>query len=153
MKIYLCGNNPIDMIEIKRINEITNEVMEAFSRLMPQLDAKLSAPKKADLEAVINVTNTYLFVAYNPSIVGTLTLAVVQTPSGTKAWIEDVVVDTSARGQHVGEALLNHAVDFAKSLDVSSVNLTSNPTRVAANKLYQKIGFELRDTNVYRITV
>lgn len=153
MKIYLCGNNPIDMIEIKRINEITNEVMEAFSRLMPQLDAKLSAPKKADLEAVINVTNTYLFVAYNPSIVGTLTLAVVQTPSGTKAWIEDVVVDISARGQHVGEALLNHAVDFAKSLDVSSVNLTSNPTRVAANKLYQKIGFELRDTNVYRITV
>lgn len=153
MKIYLCGNNPIDMIEIKRINEITNEVMEAFSRLMPQLDAKLSAPKKADLEAVINVTNTYLFVAYNPSIVGTLTLAVVQTPSGTKAWIEDVVVDISARGQHVGEALLNHAVDFAKSLDVSSVNLTSNPTRAAANKLYQKIGFELRDTNVYRIMV
>lgn len=153
MKIYLCGNNPIDMIEIKRINEITNEVMEAFSRLMPQLDAKLSAPKKADLEAVINVTNTYLFVAYNPSIVGTLTLAVVQTPSGTKAWIEDVVVDISARGQHVGEALLNHAVDFAKSLDVSSVNLTSNPTRAAANKLYQKMGFELRDTNVYRITV
>jgi ribosomal protein S18 acetylase RimI-like enzyme len=153
LKIYLCGNNPIDMIEIKRINEITNEVMEAFSRLMPQLDAKLSAPKKADLEAVINVTNTYLFVAYNPSIVGTLTLAVVQTPSGTKAWIEDVVVDISARGQHVGEALLNHAVDFAKSLDVSSVNLTSNPTRAAANKLYQKIGFELRDTNVYRIMV
>ncbi|NDV96042.1 GNAT family N-acetyltransferase [Dysgonomonas sp. 521] len=141
------------MIEVKQAEQITNEVVEAFSRLIPQLDPKSGVPRKEDLEAIINTSNTYLFLAYNPNIVGTLTLAVVQTPSGTKAWIEDVVVDISARGQRVGESLLNHAVDFASGLDVSSINLTSNPARVAANNLYRKIGFELRDTNVYRITV
>jgi ribosomal protein S18 acetylase RimI-like enzyme len=83
-------------------------------------------------------------------IFGMLSLVVFSIPTGTKAWIEDVVVDEGARGKGVGRKLMKHALDVAKELGAKSADLTSRPSREAANKLYQTIGFEARETNVYR---
>ncbi|MFV0536376.1 MAG: GNAT family N-acetyltransferase [Dysgonomonas sp.] len=141
------------MIEIKQIKEITPEIIEAFSILIPQLTAKSETPNKKYLEEIIKTQSAYLFTACNPDIVGSITVVVMNTPSGSKAWIEDVIVDKNARGQNVGEKLVSFAIDFAKKLNITSINLTSSPDRVAANKLYQKLGFILRETNVYRLTI
>lgn len=141
------------MIEIKQIKEITPEIIEAFSILIPQLTTKSQVPDKKYLEEIIKIQGTYLFTACNPNILGSITVVVMNTPSGSKAWIEDVIVDKNARGQNVGEKLVSFAIDFARKLDIASINLTSSPDRVAANKLYQKLGFILRETNVYRLTV
>ena len=95
-----------------------------------------------------------LYVArHEGRIVGTLTLAIFAIPTGRRAWIEDVVVDEAARGLGVGEQLTMAAVDEARRRGVRSVDLTSRPTREAANALYQKLGFGLRETNVYRFFV
>ena len=141
------------MIEIKQIQEITPEIVEAFSILMPQLTAKSEIPDRKYLEEIIETKNTYLFMACNPDIVGSITVVVTNTPSGSKAWIEDVIVDKSTRGQSIGRELVSFVIYFAKKLNIKSINLTSSPDRVAANKLYQKLGFILRETNVYRLTI
>lgn len=141
------------MIKIKQVKDITPEVVEAFSILIPQLTVKSKIPDKKSLEEIIETKNTYLFIASNPNIVGSITVVVTNTPSGPKAWIEDVIVDNDARGQNIGEKLVSFAIDFTKGLNVSSINLTSSPDRVAANKLYLKLGFILRETNVYRLTI
>ncbi len=141
------------MVEIKQIKEVTPQIVSAFSQLMPQLAPHLQAPRMEDLSNIINDKNKYIFIASNPQIVGTITLVIVNIPSGTRAWIEDVIVDQEARGQSIGEKMLQYVIDFAKKLNVASINLTSSPSRIAANKLYQKLGFNLRETNVYRIDV
>ena len=141
------------MIEIKQIQEITPEIVEAFSILMPQLTTKSKVPDRKYLEEIIETKNTYLFIACNPDIVGSITVVVTNTPSGSKAWIEDVIVDKSTRGQSIGRELVSFVIYFAKKLNIKSINLTSSPDRVAANKLYQKLGFILRETNVYRLTI
>ncbi len=141
------------MIEIEQIKEVTPDIVSAFSRLMPQLAPHLNAPQMEDLSHIVNDKNKYIFIASNPQIVGTITLVIVKIPSGTRAWIEDVIVDQHARGQSIGEKMLLHVIEFAKKLNVASINLTSSPSRIAANKLYQKLGFNLRETNVYRIDV
>ena len=141
------------MIEIKQIKEITPEIVEAFSILIPQLTSKSEIPDRKHLEEIIETKNTHLFIACNPNIVGSITLVVTNTPSGSKAWIEDVIVDKNTRGQNIGQDLVDYAIDFAKKLNVKSINLTSAPDRVAANKLYQKLGFILRETNVYRLII
>ncbi|MFV0418189.1 MAG: GNAT family N-acetyltransferase [Dysgonomonas sp.] len=141
------------MIEIKRLYEITPEVATVFINLMSQLTPDSQILEVQYLQKIIDNENIYVFVACNPEIIGTLTLALVSTPSGTKAWIEDVVVDALARKQGVGKKLLLHAIDFATELSVSSINLTSKPERIAANKLYQEMGFVLRETNVYRLAI
>lgn len=141
------------MIQIKQITEITEDTIEAFARLIPQLASECKLLTREELEQIINSPDIFLFVACNPHIVGSLTLIVNRMPTGVKAWIEDVVVDSAARKQSIGEKLVRHAVDVAISMHIKSINLTSTPSRVAANELYKKIGFEKRETNVYRLTV
>jgi len=103
---------------------------------------------------MIDSDDTVLFVArVDGVILGSLTLAFYRIPTGTKAWIEDVVVDTDARGHGVGELLNRAALDEARARGAKDVSLTSRPSREAANRLYQRIGFEPRDTNVYRYTL
>ena len=103
---------------------------------------------------MIDSDDTVLFVArVDGVILGSLTLAFYRIPTGTKAWIEDVVVDTDARGHGVGELLNRAALDEALARGAKDVSLTSRPSREAANRLYQRIGFEPRDTNVYRYTL
>jgi len=140
-------------MEIKLLKEVTQEVQNAFTRLMPQLAPDAKIPSIDDLKKIVSNPDTYLFLACNPEIVGSITLAIVQTPSGSKAWIEDVVVDQDTRGQQVGEKMLLHAIEFAKKQGISSINLTSTPNRIAANQLYLKLRFILRETNVYRLVI
>ena len=130
------------------------ELIEAFQRLIPQLSSSNPPPTQDELAEIISAPSTVLFIArLDEHIVGTLTLATFRIPTGVRAWIEDVVVDTAARGHGVGEALNQAAILEAHHRGAITVDLTSRPSREAANRLYQRIGFVARDTNVYRYDV
>ncbi|TWO32274.1 GNAT family N-acetyltransferase [Seonamhaeicola sediminis] len=136
---------------ITALESINDDVLNAFKNLIPQLSSSSSLPSKKDLETIINSNNTKLFVAEEGNnIIGTLTLVFNKIPTGEKAWIEDVVVSESARGKGVGKRLTQFALDYALEKGISKIDLTSSPERFAANKLYQKLGFQKRATNVYR---
>jgi ribosomal protein S18 acetylase RimI-like enzyme len=136
--------------QISIADAATTEVVQALARLLPQLSS--SPPPTADeVGSIVAHPDSVLFLArVEGSIVGTLTLIFYRIPTGLKAWIEDVVVDDAARGHGVGEALNRAALDEARRRGARAVSLTSRPSREAANRLYQRIGFVARDTNVYR---
>jgi ribosomal protein S18 acetylase RimI-like enzyme len=142
-------------ITVSEVAEITPELVEAFERLVPQLSSSSPPPSPAELAEIVAAAASVLLVARDPSgdIVGSLTLALFRVPTGLRAWIEDVVVDESARGAGAGESLVIEAVDRASSAGAKSVDLTSRPSREAANRLYLRMGFEARTTNVYRRTL
>jgi len=130
------------------------ELIEAFQRLIPQLSSSNPPPTQEELAEIIAAPSSVLFIArLDEHIVGTLTLATFRIPTGVRAWIEDVVVDSAARGHGVGEALNQAAILEAHHRGAITVDLTSRPSREAANRLYQRIGFVARDTNVYRYNV
>lgn len=138
-------------VEISICETVDNEVVEAFERLIPQLSSSNPAPDAEALSRIVAHEAATLFLArLDGRIVGSLTLAVFPIPTGVRAWIEDVVVDESARGHGVGEALNRAALKRAKSLGAITVDLTSRPSREAANRLYKRLGFVERSTNVYR---
>lgn len=140
-------------IEVEVVEKATPELAEAFARLVPQLSSSSPPPTLDALERVVSCETNSVLVAFDAAsgeVLGTLTLVVFPIPTGTRAWIEDVVVDGAARGRGVGEALNREALRLAASLGAKTVDLTSRPSREAANRLYQRIGFEPRDTNVYR---
>ena len=126
--------------------------MAAFARLIPQLSSSSAPPSAGELTDIARSEASHLLLARdeNGRIVGSMTLVVFRIPPGVRAWIEDVVVDGDARGQGVGEKLNLRALDIARSLGAKTVDLTSRPSREAANRLYQRIGFVARETNVYR---
>ena len=127
---------------------------EAFAALIPQLSQSSPPPTEAELAEIAACAHSDLFVAeLDGRIVGALTLATYRIPTGLKAWIEDVVVDADARGHGVGEALNQAALTSARARGAKHVSLTSRPSRAAANRLYQRIGFEPYDTNLYRYTL
>lgn len=133
------------------LSDVTDEVAEAFGRLIPQLSRSAPALERAALAQVASHAAVTLLVARSGGkIVGTLTLAMFPTPTGLRAWIEDVVVDEAARGQGAGEALSAAALGLARDAGARTVDLTSRPSRVAAGRLYERIGFKLRDSRVYR---
>ncbi len=136
-------------------SEVTDEVVEAFARLIPQLSKSNPPPTKAQLEAIVDSDACHLLLARDDdgTILGSLTLVVFPIPTAVRAWIEDVVVDGAARGMGVGAVLNTYALDLSRSLGAATVDLTSRPSREAANRLYQRLGFELRETNVYRYTL
>ncbi len=140
--------------EVTICESVTDEVVEAFARLIPQLSSSNPPPSRSQLELLVSSEASTLFVArVEGRIVGSLTLATFRIPTGVRAWIEDVVVDESARGHGVGEALNRAALDLARSEGAITVELTSRPSREAANRLYLRMGFVVRDTNVYRFTL
>jgi ribosomal protein S18 acetylase RimI-like enzyme len=137
---------------IELVREATDELVEAFRALIPQLSTTAPAPTLDELRKVVDDPNNALFIArLDDRIVGSLTLVTFRIPTGPKSWIEDVVVDDAARGFGVGEMLNRAALDEARRRGVKAVSLTSRPSREAANRLYRRIGFELRETNYYRI--
>ena len=137
--------------DIEIAESVTDELVEAFARLIPQLSSSSPAPGKDALDAIVADPLTCLYLArVDGRIVGALTLAMYQIPTGLKAWIEDVVVDESARGRGVGEALSAAALEAARRRGAKDVSLTSRPFREAANRLYQRMGFQPYETNVYR---
>lgn len=137
---------------ITQATTVSDELVAAFGRLVPQLSSSAAAPTRAELEAIVSSPATAILLARDDdgAIIGSLTLAFFRTPTGARAWIEDVVVDEDARGQGAGKALVEEAIRLASEAGVRTVDLTSRPSRDAANSLYEKIGFRSRETNVYR---
>ena len=137
-------------VEIRRITEVSDALEEAFARLMPQLSPRLGAPSREELRRVAgSETGELLAAVAGERIVGVLTLAWYDAPSGRKAWIEDVVVDGAARGCGAGDALVRAAVEHAARIGAGKVMLTSNPSRGAARRLYAKMGFKEAETTVF----
>jgi ribosomal protein S18 acetylase RimI-like enzyme len=142
------------MIHITEIVDVTDDVVDAFAALIPQLSTSSPAPSPDELSEIAANPNSALFVARDTetgAIVGSLTLAFYRIPTGLQARIEDVVVDVEARGQGVGALLTEAAVERARDGGAKSVGLTSRPSREAANRLYRRLGFEQRETNVFRL--
>jgi ribosomal protein S18 acetylase RimI-like enzyme len=138
-------------VEISICETIDQSIVSAFAQLIPQLSSSNPAPDGAALQRIVDHDATTLFLAHlDGRIVGSLTLAVFPIPTGVRAWIEDVVVDEGVRGHGVGEELNRAALERARSLGAITVDLTSRPSREAANRLYKRLGFVERETNVYR---
>ena len=136
------------------LDKVTDEVVQAFGRLLPQLSRSAVPLRPAELEAFVNCpANTVLLARSAGTITGTLTLVMFPLPSGLRAWIEDVVVDESARGQGTGEVLTREALRIAQEAGARTVDLTSRPSRGAAGRLYERVGFEIRESRLYRHTL
>jgi ribosomal protein S18 acetylase RimI-like enzyme len=138
-----------------RVEEATDaavDVEDAVRRLLPQLSDSAPPLVTQDLEEILASPATRLLVVRDDDdeIHGMLTIVLARVPTGLRAHIEDVVVDENVRGQGAGELLMRAALELAEEAGARSVDLTSSPTREAANRLYQRMGFELRQTNVYR---
>ncbi|MBQ30552.1 MAG: GNAT family N-acetyltransferase [Acidimicrobiaceae bacterium] len=138
-------------IEISICDEVNDAVVAAFAELVPQLSRSSSPPTAEELNKIVaHEASTILLASEGQTIVGSMTLVLFPIPTGIRAWIEDVVVDESARGRGVGEALNRRALKIALNAGAQTVDLTSRPSRDAANRLYQRLGFVARETNVYR---
>ena len=136
---------------VSEAHEVTPDLVAAVARLVPQLSSSSPPPTAEELREIVESPATIFLVAREgDQILGVLTLVVFRIPTGVRAWIEDVVVDDAARGKGVGEALNKAALDEAARRQAKTVDLTSRPSREAANRLYKRLGFEPRDTNVYR---
>ncbi|HNR40630.1 MAG TPA: GNAT family N-acetyltransferase [Bacteroidales bacterium] len=141
-------------MEIKEVKRFSLRVFNSVSRLLPQLSPDIRPLTREHFRAIIRQKSVHLFTAENAGkIVGMLTLVIYRIPAGTRFWIEDVVVDNSERGKGYGKELTQFALDFAEHSGAETIELTSRPSRVAANKLYQTMGFRIRETNVYRYTL
>ena len=138
-------------VPVEIASQASEELVAACHQLIPQLSSSAQPIMVSELAEIINSDSTLMFVArIDNKIVGLLTLAIFRIPTAVRGWIEDVVVDSSARGHGVGEALNHAAIAEAKRRGAKTVDLTSRPSREAANKLYKRLGFVERDTNVYR---
>lgn len=139
---------------IEEMTQPNEEIYRAFCRLIPQLTLNSTPPSMKELHAMFRSQNTIIFIARdeekNNRIIGSATLGLFQSPTGRHGWIEDVIVDGEFRRRGIGKALTLACLKKAIELGLKEVNLTSRPSREAANQLYQSIGFELRETNVYR---
>jgi ribosomal protein S18 acetylase RimI-like enzyme len=143
----------VDIVEARAIDE---EIVAAMQRMIPQLSSSATPPDAKALKEIAASPCTTLLLARDPNdsgqIVGTLTLVTFRIPTGVRAWIEDVVVEESARGRGVSEALSREALRMAAAKGARTVELTSRSSRQAANRLYRRLGFQLRETNVYRFS-
>ena len=139
------------VVEIYEASEVTEELVAAMARLVPQLSKSNPPPTAQALAEIIESDAVTLLVARNQTgVVGALALVMFRIPTGVRAWIEDVIVDETVRGGGIGRRLNETAIECAKIAGAVSVDLTSRPAREQANRLYQKMGFQQRDTNVYR---
>jgi ribosomal protein S18 acetylase RimI-like enzyme len=142
------------VISVQVAESVDDELCVALGALVPQLSTSSPPPTPAELERIVAEPATTLLIARDDDrIVGMLTLAVFRIPTGVRAWIEDVVVDDAARGAGVAGALVEAALRQSSLLGARTVDLTSRPDREAANRLYVRLGFETRRTNVYRRTL
>lgn len=139
-------------MQVDIVTEADDELYQAFQRLVPQLTTNNPPPSLNDLIALVRDSSSTLIVARNEEnkIIGALTLTVYRVPTGIHSIIEDVIVDKSARGQGIGEALMKYAIEVAREKGAANISLTSNPVREAANRLYLRLGFKKRETNAYQ---
>ncbi|MEU4091673.1 GNAT family N-acetyltransferase [Streptomyces sp. NPDC026673] len=138
-------------LEVAVVREADEEMVEAFARLLPQLSSSAVPLDHDSLRRLLAAdANTVLVARVDGRVVGTLTLVMFPLPTGLRAWVEDVVVDGAARGYGVGAALTEEALRLADAAGARTVDLTSRPSRQAANRLYERLGFQVRDSRVFR---
>jgi ribosomal protein S18 acetylase RimI-like enzyme len=146
--------NPIIDVEINQVIEVNDELYQACQRLVAQLTDNNPPPTRQQLVEMLASPSSFLFLARHPDfgeeIIGLATLVIYLVPTGIRGYIEDVVVDERARGRRVGEALMGACLERAEQDGAPQVMLTCNPGRTVANRLYSRMGFDLRKTNVYR---
>ena len=144
-------------MRVVQVTAVDGEIIESLGRLIPQLSTSAAIPTADQLKRLVAGGAAQLLIARDPDqedrIVGTLTLVLFRISTGMRAWIEDVVVDESARRRGVGELLCRAAIERARSAGARNVDLTSRPAREAANRLYRRLGFSLRKTNLYRYSL
>ena len=143
------------MTVISELTDPSSTALESINQLLPQLSSKASPITMERLSELVGSGSTMIFICTNEEakIVGMLSLVIMKIPTGNRAWVEDVVVDQNARGQGLGKALMDHALEEAGKLGVKTIDLTSRPSRKNANRLYQSLGYRIRETNVYRRSV
>lgn len=140
-------------MEIIELQNYTQSQFEDLKQLMPELSNRVNFTQ-SDLQMVLKDSNCHLYVILDGErIVGCATLCIFHSPTGTKASIEDVVVSSAYRGQHLGKQLMAYVLEQAKEYAPMELHLTSNPMRVAANKLYQSLGFQKKETNCYQMFI
>ena len=140
------------MTSIIEIKTYSPKYHEAMQRFLNQLTTSPMVLTESMFHQLLASENSHLFfIMKDEQIAGMLTVGIYYSPTGGKAWIEDVVVDETFRGQGFSKLLVAHAIEFVKSQQIPLLMLTSNPKRIAANKLYQAMGFERKETNVYRM--
>ena len=151
-------------MSVELIEQSSPELVAAMERLIPQLSRSAKPLTAEQTQALVDQDSVYLFVFRTDkpviaadgneveagTILGMLSLATFAIPTGVRAWVEDVVVDAGTRGMGAGQQLVESAVAHAQKIGARTVDLTSRPSREAANRLYRRCGFELRETNVYR---
>ncbi|MFJ7312973.1 GNAT family N-acetyltransferase [Pseudomonas sp. NPDC098747] len=138
---------------VEVVQETDPMLLRSLNELLPQLSKNAQAMTMENLKQIVNSECSNLLVvrtAGGGSILGALTLIHFRIPTGVRAWIEDVVVDASARGQGVGKALIEAAIEKSHNLGAKTLDLTSNPDRESAHRLYERVGFSVRTTKVYR---
>ena len=142
------------MVSIRPVTEVTESLTDAYRELIPQLSSSSSPPTGEALQRIIESDSAQILIAENENgeILGTMTIIIFQIPTGIRAWIEDVVVDSSVRGKGIGKKLNLAALELAKQAGAKTVDLTSRPARQEANQLYRSIGFAERETHVYRFS-
>jgi ribosomal protein S18 acetylase RimI-like enzyme len=140
-------------VQIEEVTSFDPGLAASLRGLMSQLSPRAAPATDENVQEILDSPATRLLVARDDdrAVVGSLTLVMFRIPTGVGVWIEDVVVDEAARGQGTGEALVREGIRLAEAAGARSVNLTSRPDRAAANRLYQRLGFEQRETNVYRL--
>lgn len=138
-------------MNIQQVSRFSIRVYNGVLKLLPQLNPDASSLSEKHFKEILKSKTTHLFVVQlnNKDIAGMLTIGTYNIPTGTKVWIEDVVVDESQRGKGIGRELTLFAIEYAKSKGYKAIELTSRPSRTAANQLYRDLGFVLRETNVY----
>jgi ribosomal protein S18 acetylase RimI-like enzyme len=139
------------VISVEATASVDGDLVAAIGGLIPQLSSSSPAPSKEVLARIVGDPGATLFVARDDErVVGMLTLITFEIPTAVRAWIEDVVVDETARERGVAASLVQAALEHAEAQGARTVDLTSRPDREAANRLYVRMGFEVRQTNVYR---
>jgi len=142
-------------MEIQEIRSVSLKTQELISGFVMQLTGQRSVIEYSFIEQIISNQNSHLFFAINDQgkYVGMITVGFYISPTGKKSWVEDVLVDEVFRGKGIGKLLVEFAINFAKEQKATSLMLTSNPTRISANKLYKKLGFQQKETNVYMMLI
>lgn len=141
-------------MKVTEITKYDDSIVDVLRKLLPQLSKSADTPSTGLTRQIIESDSSRLLIAREDDIVlGMLTIVIFPIPSGVRAWIEDVVVDEAGRGKGVGEALNQRALQLAKEEGARTVDLTSRPSRAAANRLYKRIGFIPRETNIYRYEI
>lgn len=140
-------------MHVERVVEVTEEIYQAVTRLVPYLGAHKTCPTRAELEMLARNETSVLLIARvsdgHSTIAGMLTITLYRVPTGGRSIVEDLVVDGEYRGMGIAKTLLQHAIEIARAAGANGVALTSNPQRVEANQLYLAMGFQKRETNAY----